>query len=330
MTIDPRRQRRSLLAALAAAPLVCATRPARAQAFPSKPLRIVVPYPPGGASDVTARLLGERLAVRMGQPVLVENRPGANGAIALEHVAKSPADGHTLLMANVGPNAINPGVYKRLPYDARKDFEPIIFTTVVPQVLVVNPALGVKTLKEFIAHVKANPGKLSYANGGNASSNHLAFEQLKMQAGLFIVAIPYRGDGPAMTDTIGGTVAATIPTVLAAHGQIKSGRLQALAVTTRERVTSLPDVPTMAEAGLPGFETFSWGGVMAPRGLPQDVSDRVYRELATVLAQPDVKQRLEGLGAIVSPKPPAEFARFIDQEIEKYALIAKRANIQPE
>jgi len=318
-----------VLAGAAIVPLASAIQ-SFAQSYPSKALRIVVPYGPGGASDVTARLLGEKLAVALGQPVVIDNRPGANGIIALDHVAKSTPDGYTLLMANVGPNAINTAVYKRLPYDPQKDLEPVIFTTIVPQVLVVNPALGLKSLKDFIAYAKANPGKLNYANGGNASSNHLAFEQLKMQAGLFIVPIPYRGDPPSMMDTISGTVAATIPTVLAASSQIKSGRLQALAVTTKQRVAALPDVPTMSEAGLPDFESFSWGGIVAPKGLPRSVSERLYMELSRILALPEVKQRLEGLGAIVEPKGPVEFAAFIDKEVRKYEVIAKRADIKAE
>ena len=208
---------------LAAAAILAAGVPAWAQdAYPSRPIRMVVPYPPGGASDVTARLLGQKMAEAWGQQVVIDNRPGANGIVALEHVAKQPADGYTLLMANLGPNAINPAIYLKLPYDPVKDFAPVTLTTLVPQVLVVAPAFEAKTLKDLLDYARANPGKLNYGNGGNGSSNHLGVELLTSLAGVSLVSIPYKGDAQAMTDAMAGQVTLTLPTVVAATPHIRS------------------------------------------------------------------------------------------------------------
>ena len=324
--------RRALLAALlmlgafAAAPTATLAQ----DAFPNKPVRIVVPYPPGGASDVTARLLGQKLSELWNQPVVIDNRPGANGILALEYVAKQAPDGTTLLMANLGPNAINAAVYSKLPYDSIKDFAPITFTTLVPQVLVVNPALPAKNLKELLDLARAAPGKLNYGTGGNGSANHLAVELMANMGGVSLAAVPYKGDAPAMTDTMSGQVAMTLPTVVAALPNIKAGKLRAIAVTTQTRVASLPDVPTMQEAGLAAYESSSWGGVMAPGGTPPAIVNKINTDIVRVLRMPDIQEKLAGLGATVVAQGPAEFAAFLQSEIKKWDGVAKRANIRLE
>ncbi len=303
---------------------------AAAQDYPSKPIRIVIPYPPGGASDVTARLLGQKMAEAWGVQVIPDNRPGANGIVALEHVAKSAPDGYTLLMANLGPNAINPAVYSKLPYDPIKDFAPITLTTLVPQVLVASPSLEAKNIAELIALARANPGKINYGTGGNGSANHLAVELMASIAGVKLTAVPYKGDAPAMADAISGQVSMTLPTVLAATPHIRSGKLRPLAVTTKARVASLPDVPTMQEAGVPGYESVSWGGIMAPTGTPPAVVAKLHAEFARILRLPDIQERMEALGATVVASGPAEFAAFLQAEIRKWDGVAKRAAIRIE
>jgi len=298
--------------------------------YPSKPIRIVVPYPPGGASDVTARILGQKMAESWGQQVVIDNRPGANGIVALEHVAKQPGDGYTLLMANLGPNAINPAVYQKLPYDAIKDFTPITLTTLVPQVMVVNPALDIKSLRDLIAAAKAAPGKLNFGNGGNGSSNHLGTELFAFMAGIKLTTVPYKGDAQAMTDVMGGQISLTLPTVVAAISHIKAGKLRALAVSTKTRVGSLPEVPTVDEAGVPGFESFSWGGIMGPGGVPAPVTAKLHGELVRILRLPDVQERMAGLGASIVANSPGEFAAFLRDEIRKWDGVAKRAAIRLE
>ena len=328
----PRIARRRLLQFAAASTLpALAASPALAQsAWPARPVRIVVPYPPGGASDITARLLAQKLSELWSQPVVVDNRAGANGIIALEHVAKQPPDGYTLLTANLGPNAINPAVYPKLPYDAVKDFTPITLTTIVPQVLVANPALPQKTLAELLDFAKKNPGKVSYGTGGAGSSNHLAIELAGSIVGAQMVAVFYKGDSPAMLDVMSGQVAFSFPTVPAAMPHIKSGKLRPLAVGGSTRVPSLPDVPTMQEAGVTGFESSSWGGIMGPAGMPADLVQRIHTDLTRVLRMPDVQENLAAQGALVVAQGPDGFAKFVGDEVRKWAAVAKRANIKIE
>ena len=326
-----RRMIARLLAVAVIAVGLCAVPDARAQdAFPTKPVRIVVPYPPGGASDITARLMGQKLAEIWGREVVIDNRPGANGIVALEHVAKQPADGYTLLFANLGPNAINPAVYPKLPYDPIRDFTPITLTTLVPQVLVASPSLEAKTLKDVLEYARSNPGKLAYGNGGNGSANHLGVEMIAMIAGVQFTAVPYKGDAQAMTDTISGQVAMSMPTVPASIGHIKSGKLKPLAVGTKTRVAALPDVPTMQEAGVPGYESSSWGGVMGPGGMSPALAARIHADLARALAAPDVAEKLAAQGANVVAQGPAEFTAFLAEEIRKWDRVAKKANIRIE
>lgn len=316
-----------------AAAVLAAAVPVRSDAqdrFPIRPVRLVVPYPPGGASDVTARLLADKLAEAWGTQAIVDNRPGANGIVALEHFIKQPADGHTLLIANLGPNAINPAVYPKLPYHPIRDFAPITLLTAVPQVLVANPAFEAKTLKELLELARARPSSITYGTGGNGSANHLAIELMASLAGVTMTAVAYRGDAQAMTDTMSGQVAMTMPTVVAAIPHIKSGKLRPLAVSTRTRVDSLPDVPTIDEAGVPGFDSSSWGGVMAPANTPRQVIDAIHAELARILKLPDIRDRLAALGATVIGAGPAEFGEFLQAEIRKWQQVAAKANIRIE
>lgn len=310
---------------IGASPLGVAQNP-----WPSKAVRLVVPYPPGGASDITARLIGQKLSELWGQPVIVDNRAGANGIVALELVAKQPADGYTLLFANLGPNAINPAVYTKLPYDPIKDFTPITLTTLVPQVLVATPGLDQKTLREVLDYARANPGKLNYGTGGNGSANHLGVELAAALAGVSFTTVPYKGDAPAMMDTMSGQVSLSLPTVPAAIQQIKAGKLRALAVGTKTRVPALPDVPTMQEAGIPGYESFSWGGVMGPGGMSPAVVNRIHTDIVKVLNLPDVQEQLSAQGAIINAQGPKEFAAFLADEIRKWDGVAKKANIRIE
>lgn len=301
---------------------------AGAQAYPAKPIRFVIPYPPGGASDVTARIIGAKMAEAWGQQVIIDNRPGANGIIALEHVAKSAPDGYTILMANVGPNAINAVVYRKLPYDALRDFATVTLTTKVPQVIVANPYLPVRDIKGLIALAKSRPDQIVFASGGSGSSNHLASELFKSMAGVKMVHVAYKGDAGAMTDAISGYVQVTMPTVIAGMPHIKSGKLRPLAVGTAKRVPSLPEVPTVSESGVPGYESESWGGVMSRSGTPQPVIDRLHSEITRILRLPDVREKLEALGGEIVGSSPAQFAAYLKAEIAKWGKVAKIANIQ--
>ena len=308
--------------------LLCLCTIVAAQSYPVKPVRFVIPYPPGGASDVTARILGAKLTDVWGQQVVIDNRPGANGIIALENVAKSAPDGYTILMANVGPNAINPVVYSKLPYDAIRDFAPVTLTTKVPQVIVANAYLPAKNIRELVALAKARPDQIVFASGGSGSSNHLAFEMFKSMAGVRMVHVAYKGDAPALSDAISGYVQLTMPTVIAATAHIRSGKLRALGVGTLTRVPALPDVPTIAEAGVPGYESESWGGVMARSGTPQPVIDRLHGDITRILKQADVREKLEALGGEIVGSTPSEFAAYLKAEIAKWDRVAKAANIR--
>lgn len=319
--------RRGVMRALAAVLLATTGWAAQADTFPSKPIRFVVPYPPGGASDVTARLIADKLGPMLGQPVIVENRPGANGIVALEAVAKSPADGYTILMGNVGPNAINAGLYPRLPYDPLKSFAPIMLTTTVPIVLVVNPASGITNTQQLIALAKASPGKVKFASGGPGSATHLTGELFKDKAGIDIVHVPYKGDVPAMTDVMGGHVNFTFATAIAAAPFIAQGRLRALATASKARPASLAQYPTVAEAGVTDFESTSWGGVLAPAGTPQPVIALLNDRLAKVMALPELREKLEKMGVEIVSGPPEQFAGYLQSEIVKWTAVIKTAGV---
>lgn len=317
--------RRRWLAALAA---VCAPGALRAQAsWPSKPVRIVVPFAAGGTTDILARALAPELGRVFGQTFIVDNKPGAGGNVGAAEVAKSPPDGHTLLMGTVGTHGINQSLYPKLPYDPIKDFAPITLVAAVPNVLVLNPAraesAGIATVADLIRHARANPGKLNMASSGNGTSIHLSGELFKTMTGTYMVHFPYRGSGPALLDLVGGTMDLMFDNLPSSMPHIKAGKLKAIAVTSSQRSAALPDVPTIAEAGVKGYEASSWFGLLAPAGTPPDVVSRLQQESAKALASAALKERLLSQGAIPSGITPAEFARMIDAETRKWAAVVK-------
>ena len=298
-----------------------------AQEWPARQaIRFVVVYPPGGASDVTARLLAAKLTDTLGQSVVVENRPGANGIIATDFVAKSAPDGYTLLMANLGPNALNPVVYKKLPYDALKDFAGVTLTTIVPQVVLVNPSLPIKSIPELIAYAKANPGKVSFGSAGQGASNHLSGELLNALAGIRMQHIPYKGDAPSLADLISGQIQVALPTTVAGLPFVTSGKLRAIGVTGAKRLDNMPELPTVAET-LRGFEAVSWGGVMVPAGTPRPVIARLNADINRILKMPDVADKLKALGAVIVGSSPEEFDSYVKDEIAKWGKVARDNNI---
>lgn len=300
-----------------------ASHAAYAEGFPNGPISFVVPYPPGGASDVIARLIGQKLSERYGQPVIIENKPGANGNIALELVARAKNDGHTILMGNVGPNAINAGLYKQLRFDPIKSFAPISMTSSVPVLLVVNPSLPVKNVPELIAYIRANSGKINFATGGVGSATHLTAELFKNMAGVDITMIPYKGDAPALNDVVSGKdVAITFATSIAARPYVTSGRVRLLGVASSQRAQAFPETPTIAES-LPGFESTSWGGVLAPAGTPAPVISSLNTEIVRILRTPEIKTKISAMGAEVVDSTPEEFKQFIQAEILKWSKIIK-------
>ncbi len=297
-------------------------------AWPNKPVRIVVPFAPGGTTDILARALAPELGKAFGQSFIVENKPGAGGNTGADLVAKSQADGYTLLMGTVGTQAINPALYPKMPYDAVKDFAPITLFAGVPNVLVMNPAKAaaykITDVKSLIAFARANPGKLNMASSGNGTSIHLSGELFKTMSGTYMVHFPYRGSGPALLDLIGGTMDLMFDNLPSSLPQIKAGKLIALAVTSGERSAALPELPTIAEAGpLRGFDASSWFGLLAPAGTPPEIVNRVQQETAKALTAPALKERLVSQGAIPSGNAPSEFARFIAAETKKWALVVK-------
>jgi len=300
---------------------------APAQGYPTKSIRLVAPSTPGDAPDVIARLVAERLSAALGQQVVVENRPGAGGVVGSEIVAKSAPDGYTLIMGNAGSHGINAAVYSKLPYDILKDFAPVSQIAVAPNIFVVNPGLPVTTIPEFIAYAKARPGQLSYASGGNGSSSHMSMELLKSMAGIDVVHVPYKGSTPALTDVISGQDAVMSVNMPPAVPHVKSGRLRALAVTTRSRTPSMPDLPTVAES-LPGYETVAWFGVLAPAGTPKDVVNRLSMEIAKIARSPDMRERFEGMGAEPVGSTPEEFGAVMARDIAKWTALAKSVGIK--
>lgn len=308
---------------------LCSGQAAIAKDWPTQPIRIVLPYPPGGASDVTARLLGMKMGQAWETTVVIENRPGANGIIANEAAAKSPADGHTILMANLGPNAINPAVYAKLPYDTVRDFAPVILTTIVPLVIVTAADSPVKSLAQLVALAKEKPGQITFGSAGNGSGSHLAGELLAVTTGAKMLHVPYKGDAPAITDVMGSQLTVALPTVLAGVPHIKSGKLRALAVTSQKRIASLPDVPTVDEAlGISGYEAVSWGGLMVPTGTPVEVIAKINAETNKALQMPDVKAKLMALGAEIAGGTPEAFNTFLRAELVKWKRVADGAKVR--
>jgi tripartite-type tricarboxylate transporter receptor subunit TctC len=292
--------------------------------YPDHAVRFVIAFTPGGPSDLLTRTIGQKLSERLGQPVVAENRPGAGGNLAADIVAKAPRDGYTLLMGNIGILAANASLYGHLPYDPENDFAPIILVGAQPNVLVVHPSLPVHSVAELIARAKAEPGRLDYASSGNGAPSHLSAELFKSMAGLDIVHVAYRGAMPALTDLVAAQgVQLMFATSVSALPFIQSGQLRALAVTTLRRSPLLPDLPTMAEAGLPGFESTTWHGVVTTAGTPAPVIDRLNREIAAILSLPDVRHTLSTLGVDILGGTPAQFTAYIRAEIPKWAEIVR-------
>jgi tripartite-type tricarboxylate transporter receptor subunit TctC len=298
-----------------------------AQSFPSGPIRVVVPFQPGGLTDILARTVAVPMSEGLGVPVVVENRPGAGGNLGAEVIAQAPANGQHILMGAIGPNAVNQFLYSKMPYDTMKAFSPITLAGYGTLLLVVHPNVPAKDLKELLALAKAKPGSLSFASGGAGSSQHLAGELLKNMAGVDIVHVPYKGITQGVTDTVGGQVSMTfdLATVLP---HMKAGRLRPLAVANRERASALPEVPTIAEAGVPGYEASAWYGLFAPAGTPPATVSRLHAEAAKALRRPEVRERLLVLGAEPGGNTPAEFTAFIQAEAAKWSKVVREANIR--
>lgn len=336
MTVLARRSvqlRRVFLRRLSLAVLMGPSIPAaRAQGgYPARLINFVVPYPPGGASDVVARMIGTQLEKTLGQPVVIQNRPGGNGIVALSHVANSAPDGYTILMSNVGPSAINPSVYSKLPYDAVKDFAPVTLTNLVPLKMVVNAGSGIQSVADLIARAKAAKGKMSYGTGGTGTAGHLAMELFMSKAGIRMEGVNYKGDGLALQDIVSGQIDVMFTTVVSAAPHVgPGGRLKALAVTTRERLASDPDLPTIAELEMPGFEAVSWGGVMAPAGTPRPIIETLNLEINRALKLPEIKDKLAQGGTVTVGSTPEAFGSYLVDEIRKWGDVARTANIRLE
>ncbi|MBV1798869.1 tripartite tricarboxylate transporter substrate binding protein [Siccirubricoccus sp. G192] len=302
--------------------------PATAQDWPTKPVRLVVPFPPGSISDAIARMVSDRLAGPLGQRLVVDNRGGAAGNIGTEHVARAEPDGYTFGLASSGTHAANLALYRNLGYDPLRDFDPVIGLVRVPNMLVVRNALPATSVQEFIAYAKARPGEVTYGSIGNGSSQHLAGTQFEHLTGLRLTHVPYRAVPPVILDMTGDRLDASFQLVPNVVEQVRSGQIRALAVATPARLPALPDVPTMAEAGVSGFETAGWFGIVAPRGTPPAAVERLAREVAAVLADRDMRQRLAGMGAEPMPLPPAEFRAFITAEIPRWRDIVRASGAQ--
>jgi len=310
---------------------VVAAHPAAAQPWPSKPVRLVAPYAAGGPIDISARLLAARLQESLGQPVVVENRPGAGGNIGVDLIAKGPADGYNLVMSAIATLAINPSLYPSLPYDPLKDLRHVTLLVQVPNVLIVANDLPAKGVKELIALARERPGKLDFGSGSTGSTGHLAGEMFKMMTGTYMVHIPYKGAPPAVADLLAGRVHLMFDNLASALPNVKAGRLRALAVTTLKRSNALPDLPTLDEAGLKGFDMTTWWGVMGPAKLPPDVAQRLSAEILKALDSADVKERLRAMGMEGSPvRTPEQFSAFVAAEAKLYARLVKQSGAKPD
>jgi len=315
-------------AMLAGAALSAAWPAARAQS--GKPLRLIVPFTPGGSTDILARAIAPKLQQALGVNVVVDNKPGAGGSIGAAEASKSAPDGNTLLMGHIGTLGVNPSIYPNLPYDPIRSFVPVAWVARVPNVLVVNANSPIKTLKELVERAKAQPGRLSYSSGGNGSAAHITFESLKLATRIFMVHIPYRGTAPSITDLIGGQVDATFTGAPAVIPHVRSGRLRPLAVSSTRRLDVLPDVPTVAESGHPGFEADQWYGLVAPAGTPADVVSKLNAIVNRALVLPDVAQQLATEGAVAMPTTPAAFGELIAREIPRWREVVRAGNVKPD
>ena len=301
-----------------------------AQGYPSKPIRIIVAQAPGAQSDLFTRLLGQKLQESLGQPVVSDPRPGAGGAVGAEMAARAAPDGYTLLMGTNSTHSANPALYTKLPYDAVRDFAPIALTIGTPYVLAVHPSLPVTTLQQLIAFAKARPGQLNYGSAGNGSTHHLCGELLKSMAGIDLVHVPYKGGPPSTAANLAGEVAMHFSTVAALSAHIKAGRLKAMGLTTTRRSSLLPDVPTLAEAGLPGFEMLSWFGLLGPAATPRAIVTRLNAETVKALGAPDIKSAVAGMGSEIMAGSPEQFGDYIKTEIARIGKIAREAGIKAE
>jgi len=315
-----------LFAAVAAT--LIATTPAFAQQYPAKPVRFVVPYAAGGATDLIARVIGERLSAHLGQPFVIDNRPGAATLLGAQLVAKAEPDGYTLLMATSTTLAINSSLYKNLPYDPVKDFAPISLAIQHPFVLLVDPKLPAHNVKELVALAKSKPGQLAYASGGSGSFPHLAMAMFQAMTGIDVIHVPYKGSAPALTDLMGGQIAMMFDNTALTY--VKSGKIRALAVTTKDRLSVMPDVPTLQEAGVPGYELAAWQGVIAPAGTPRPVIDRLNANIVKLLHEPETIARLTGDGGQIITSTPDQFAAYIRSEIGRFAKIVKESGAKVE
>ena len=318
----------SRLLCLVLALLGLATTSVQAQNYPNKPIRLIVPFPPGGGNDVIARLIAQKLSDRFGQQVVVDNKAGANGIVGLQALMQSPADGYTLAVAAAGPMAVNPSLYDKLPYDPTKDFSPITNLVNYPLLLVVHPSVPAKTTLDLVNLAKAKPQQLFFASPGSGNSGHLAGELFNTMAHVQTVHVPYKGQGPALSDLLTGQVQmlySSIPSVLP---QVRSGQLNALAVGSAKRLPSLPDIPTIAESGVPGYEAYSWVGIVAPAKTPKAIVTRLNQEIVDILKQKDVAEKLNQQGALPVGDTPEQFAAYIKTEIDKWGAVVRAANIK--
>jgi tripartite-type tricarboxylate transporter receptor subunit TctC len=307
--------------------LALSSMPVMAQQYPAKPIRMVVGFAPGGGTDLVARIIGQKMTESWGQPVLVDNRAGATGTIGADLVAKAAPDGHTLLMGHVNSHGIAPNLFKKLPYDAERDFSMVAYVGYVPNVLVIHPSVPAQNVKELIAIAKARPGTLNYASSGVGSTQHLAGELFTLLAGVKIVHVPYKGSGPAVVDLLAGHISMNFDTMPPVLPHIKSGRMRALALTTPKRSPQLPNVPTMIEVGLKGFDMTNWYGVMAPAKTSRDTVTKLNTEINRIVMLPDARSKLEEAGTQLDPMSPEQFATFLHGEIAKYAKLVKAANV---
>jgi tripartite-type tricarboxylate transporter receptor subunit TctC len=321
-------RRRFVQLALATAAASAFSRPALALDYPTRPVRLIVPVAAGGGADITARLIGQWLSERLGQQFIIENRPGGGTNIGTEAAAHAPADGYTLLHINL-THAINATLYEKLSYNFARDFAPVAGIVGVSNVIEIHPSVPVKTLPEFIAYAKANPGKINMGSAGNGSSSHMAGELFKMMAKVNLVHVPYRGQGPAMTDLLGGQLQVIFATTPGTTEFVHAGKLRALAVTTTQRADALPDVPPVADV-LPGYDSSQWYGIAAPKATPAEIVDKLNREINAAFADPRMKARLADVGGTPLPGTPADFAKFIDDDIDKWGKVVKFANLRAE
>lgn len=313
---------------LAAAVAAASPQAFAATAFPTKPVRIIVAYTPAGTTDILARAVGQKMGEAWGQPVIVDNRPGAAGNIGTELAARSIADGHSLLMGTAGTHGINVSLYRKLGWHPVKDFAPVSLVAMVPNIMVVNNSLPVKNVREFVAYAKINAGKLSYGSPGNGSTAHLSVELFKSMTGISMVHIPYKGSAGVLTDVMAGQIAVTIDNMPPYLPQVRAGKIRALAVSTGKRSSAMPDLPTIAEAGVAGYESGAWFGLLAPAGTPKAVVSKLSAETARILKLPDVSKRISELGAEPVGSTPEQFAELIKTEIAKWAKVIKDANVE--